>query len=347
MFEFLAHAYASVFRPANVCLEVTVVIFVVIGWAYTYHRQRMPAITLGDLGVAAGYNFTGLNMEAIEDYLKLKAQLKEKYAPNAVVDSHEGWLDKMAEIPRNLLKYRLMKRAVNVIPVLDRVQKDRKGQYRLYQAKVLPEYAWNSFLCCENIVVDELDAVGVEASKLEPDQDPQSIISDAARLWHTYGNDWDKASRMTPAQARQLQHQHQAKRLASEQAEEEANASPPLKPVANSKQVKAIAKKAKRESANAPKSKAFSWRQEGDDVEVTLDLPKGVFRKDIQVKITRTSICVDIKGKTALSGVLTGAVSPEMSTFTVDRKQVQLSLEKEKEKNAKAKKWTSLFQEAE
>ena len=81
-------------------------------------------------------------------------------------------------------------------------------------------YTWSSFLACEQLVAEELDAVGSEAQKIEPWQNPQALISDAARMWHTFGADWDKASRMSQADQRKFQMKKMQEKLRQKQLEE-------------------------------------------------------------------------------------------------------------------------------
>ena len=63
----------------------------------------------------------------------------------------------MADVPKKMLLHVLLARTIRLMAPLEQVQKDRKGQHRLYQAKVLPEYSWSSFLACEQIIAEEYD----------------------------------------------------------------------------------------------------------------------------------------------------------------------------------------------
>jgi len=107
------------------------------------------------------------------------------------------------------------------------------------------------------------------------------------------------------------------------------------------KQIAAEASSAPSDKAvSPPKQGKFTWRQDGDDVEVQIDLPNNVTNNDVQVNITATTLRVDIKGKTHLFGNLGGEVTPEVSTYTVEKKKLCLQLEKSGKST-----WPELFKD--
>ena len=66
--------------PAMACYVLAAALVFGVWYLFAHHRQRMPDITLHDLGVAEGYNFMGLHEEAIAQYENIKQKLCEKFA---------------------------------------------------------------------------------------------------------------------------------------------------------------------------------------------------------------------------------------------------------------------------
>lgn len=86
---------------------------------------------------------------------------------------------------------------------------------------------------------------------------------------------------------------------------------------------------------------AYTWKQENEEVEVSVRVPKDAKKEDIKVTILADSIKVEHEGKILLAGSFAGKCSPNGSTWTMTGSRVEITLVK-----ASADKWPSLFEEA-
>eukprot|EP00930_Biecheleria_cincta_P100574 TRINITY_DN9218_c0_g2_i2.p1 TRINITY_DN9218_c0_g2~~TRINITY_DN9218_c0_g2_i2.p1 ORF type:complete len:242 (+),score=71.41 TRINITY_DN9218_c0_g2_i2:186-911(+) len=91
-------------------------------------------------------------------------------------------------------------------------------------------------------------------------------------------------------------------------------------------------------SAAQPSSGAYTWKQEAEEVEVSVPTPSGAQKSDVKVTILADSIKVEHLGKVLLQGSLAGKVSPNGSTWTMTGSRVEITLEK-----AEQTQWASLF----
>ena len=86
----------------------------------------------------------------------------------------------------------------------------------------------------------------------------------------------------------------------------------------------------------------YSWRQDGDEVEIIFKTAANVTKNDVNVHMTSSYLRVDIKGNRVLAGPLHGPIDPLGSTWTHSKKNgLEISLSKDG-KNAQ---WGSLFQQ--
>mmetsp|Transcript_19069 Transcript_19069/g.38529 ORF Transcript_19069/g.38529 Transcript_19069/m.38529 type:complete len:319 (-) Transcript_19069:107-1063(-) len=85
---------------------------------------------------------------------------------------------------------------------------------------------------------------------------------------------------------------------------------------------------------------SFTWKQDREEVEVSVVLPKDAQKADVKVTILAESLRVDHAGKVVREGRLAARCSPNGSTWTIGRGRVEISLEK-----AEAAQWPSLFEE--
>ncbi|KAF8337483.1 putative nudC protein [Cantharellus anzutake] len=85
-------------------------------------------------------------------------------------------------------------------------------------------------------------------------------------------------------------------------------------------------KREEEEQATLP----YKWRQELGEVDVTLEVPKGTRAKDLDVKITKTTLKVGLKGEEPIiEGQLCKEIKVEDSTWTIeDQSRVLVHLEK-------------------
>jgi len=82
----------------------------------------------------------------------------------------------------------------------------------------------------------------------------------------------------------------------------------------------------------------YSWKQESEEVEVSVKVPKGAQKSDVKVTILAENLKVEHLGKVILEGELGGRCSPSGSTWTMDNGRVVITLEK-----GDATRWPSLF----
>lgn len=84
---------------------------------------------------------------------------------------------------------------------------------------------------------------------------------------------------------------------------------------------------------------AYTWKQERDEVEVSVRLPKDAQKSDIKVTILADSLKVEHSGKVLLEGELSGKCSPDGSTWTLTGSRVEVTLVKSEPST-----WASLFE---
>jgi len=117
-----------------------------------------------------------LNEADIDAYYDLKDKLQSQYAPDypeqAEKAKEEGttidrWTSKVPKEDRAALQKALMRRLVSCIGKLDQVQKDRPGNWKLWQSKLISEGFWQSLQDAEKTVSQEIDSCIAEADELE------------------------------------------------------------------------------------------------------------------------------------------------------------------------------------
>jgi prefoldin subunit 5 len=82
----------------------------------------------------------------------------------------------------------------------------------------------------------------------------------------------------------------------------------------------------------------YSWKQEKEEVEVSVKVPSGAQKNDVKVTILADRIKVEHAGKVVVEGELGGRCSPNGSTWTMNNGRVEITLVK-----ADATRWPSLF----
>lgn len=117
-----------------------------------------------------------LNEADIDAFYDLKDKLQTQYAPDyqeqAEKAQEEGtsierWTAKVPKEDRGALQKALMRRLVSCIGKLDQVQKDRPGNWKLWQSKLISEAFWQSLQDAEKTVSQEIDSCIAEADELE------------------------------------------------------------------------------------------------------------------------------------------------------------------------------------
>lgn len=82
----------------------------------------------------------------------------------------------------------------------------------------------------------------------------------------------------------------------------------------------------------------YTWKQENEEVEVSVAMPKGAQKGDVKVTILAENLKVEHLQKVIVQGELGGRCSPNGSTWTMNNGRVEVTLEK-----ADATRWPSLF----
>ncbi|XP_006892394.1 PREDICTED: nudC domain-containing protein 1 [Elephantulus edwardii] len=84
--------------------------------------------------------------------------------------------------------------------------------------------------------------------------------------------------------------------------------------------------------AKKSKEPLYYWQQTEEDLTVTIQLPEGVTKEDIQVQFSPDSICVVFNGQLFLEGKLYSSVDTESSTWIIkDNNSMEISLIKKNE----------------
>merc|ERR1719240_2136648 len=81
-----------------------------------------------------------------------------------------------------------------------------------------------------------------------------------------------------------------------------------------------------------------NWRQDADEVEVTVSLPSNAAKAELKVVIQPQVLKVIHRGEVVAEGKLGGGCRPEGSTWTMSRGSVVITLEK-----ANPRPWPTLF----
>mmetsp|Transcript_20933 Transcript_20933/g.62419 ORF Transcript_20933/g.62419 Transcript_20933/m.62419 type:complete len:320 (-) Transcript_20933:121-1080(-) len=83
----------------------------------------------------------------------------------------------------------------------------------------------------------------------------------------------------------------------------------------------------------------YTWKQESEEVEVSVPMPKGTTKSNVKVTILAESIKVEADGKVVLEGTLAGKCSTSGSTWTMAGSRVEITLVK-----AESIQWPALFE---
>lgn len=160
-------------------------------------RRRPDALEL--LGVSSTYPRTSLPEKNIDAYLKLKEKLRRDHAKAG--DADASWMSQLPLQAKDMLKYRLMQRAIEDMSCLQKIDADARGYWRLFSKGIITKTFWSSVVDAERELSQELEAVKAEASFVEPGQDPQGIISEAMQFILRFGDRLPSAAEMGTADA--------------------------------------------------------------------------------------------------------------------------------------------------
>jgi len=130
----------------------------------------------------------------INAYYDLKEKLQTQYAPESLDEEEEvdedpentppkeRWTLKLPDEERGNLQKALMQRLVCSIERLDKVQRDKPGNWKLWREKLVSEHYWESLQASEKMVGDEIDHCVAESDEIQPGW-REVIFRQAVQCW--------------------------------------------------------------------------------------------------------------------------------------------------------------------
>lgn len=114
---------------------------------------------------------------------KLQAQVGMADAPaEDAEDAPLLWAHKLSQDERMSLQQALMRRLVKDIERLDKVQRDKPGNWKLWRGKLVSERFWASLCDAERLIGEEIDACLAEADEIQPGW-REHIFQQAVQVW--------------------------------------------------------------------------------------------------------------------------------------------------------------------
>jgi len=338
-------------------LEIVILIAAVaVAWSIAWlWLLRQKDDSLEQLGVKALYPRTSvLPAPKIEAYCEIKERLRNQYSPESL--DNDRWMSALPLQAKDMLKYRLMQRAIGDMASLKKIDEDARGYWRLFCKGVITRKFWNSVVDVERELSQELENVKAEAQCIEPTQDPQGIIQEAMHFILRYGDKLPSAAEIaSSADAITDLMKHLGPG---------AGGMPPGMPglpgmpgmppgmpgmpgLPGLPGMPGMPPGARPPGAPGEPpaqqqlgggSEDCNWTQDGDDVEVIVSVPNNATKADVKVVIQAQSLKVMHNGEVIAEGKLGGGCQPGGSTWTISRGRVVISLEK-----ANSRPWASLF----
>ena len=155
---------------------------------------------------------------AIDEYYVVKQKsIDDGWEPGQGEPSKEK-----TETPGRRLGQALMKRAIATIPLIQYMQKEAQGMYRLHQKNMCSLQQWKQFQTAESMVSGELEEVKAEADEVEPGWS-QQIWAQAAK-YHQLLSERAKATeaqqkqQKASMQTQQMKIELERKQIAEKQA---------------------------------------------------------------------------------------------------------------------------------
>lgn len=305
---------------------------------------------LAKLGVSDVYPRSPLPGDKIEAYVDLKEKLRNQYAKEG--DGEMRWMSTLPAQAKDMLKYRLMQRAIGDMAALQKIDADARGYWRLFSKGMITRALWNSVMEAERDLSQELESVKLEASCVEPTQDPQGIISEAMQFILRYGQ-LPSADDVLGTDAYAQMMDTFASMLGLSATGTPGAASPlgALGPLGSLGLGPASAGKPwpghplgmPTHGPNAApqaggETKTFAWKQDGDEIEISVVVPSSATKSNVKVTIAAKSLRVEHAGSALLEGKLASACVPDGSVWTLSKGRVVISLEK-----ADPRPWPSLL----
>jgi len=339
---------------AVVVLVIVAVVTVAVGLStlISWFLNRGES-ELEKLGVSKTYPRSSLPGAKIDAYLELKERLREQYAKGS--DADQAWMSQLPMQAKDMLKYRLMQRAIGDMAALRKIDADARGYWRLFSKGMITRTFWNSVLEAEQDLTQELESVKLEASCVEPGQDPQGIISEAMQFVMRYGDklasgpDVDGSADAITEMMRHLpapgaagggggggppgppggpphgmhpqqmqQHPHHPRPPAGMGGPMPGGPAPPQQ--------------------GGSEADGYTWKQDADELEVSVIVPNTATKAQVKVTFGAKKLRVEHAGAVLVEGQLAANCDPDGSTWTLSKGRLVVSLEK-----ADRKPWPGLF----
>jgi len=326
-------------------------------WLSTLFTRK--ATFLEELGVAGTLERpSSLPVPKIEAYCEAKDKLRDQYGKDAKDDR---WMATMPEQAKHMLKYRLMQRAIAGMACLKKIDGDMRGYWRLFTKGVITRRYWDSVVGIEREVLLEIESIKVEAQFIEPTQDPQGIIQEAMHFIMQYGDKLPSAADIAGSAEDMMEMMKKGPQSQQDLINQLSNmpgmpprGQNPLVPPGMPGGMPGLPgmpgmpggarppgapgeQDAKQQIGGS--GEECNWRQDGDEVEVTVQLPKKTATKaEVKVVMLKHELKVLHCGEVVAEGKLGGSCQPEGSTWTMGKGCVVITLEK-----ADPRPWPALF----
>lgn len=223
-------------------------------------------------------------------------------------ETYDKMSEAHAEDPRRVssdqLCGALLRRAMAVVPYIERVERDRPRLHRLSTHSYIPQS-----------MLDEME----EAEALL-EQEIKEVQADAERLRAGWGRAIYAQAYDIVRRQRASSGQEQPPPLAPQQQPQQQQAAQPSAPSATAQAPKAAAASAApaKADADADASPPFSWSQTAEEVELSVRVPEGTRPKDVRVTFGVQSCTVKVGGEAAvLEGKLAYRVQPDECTWSL------------------------------
>mmetsp|Transcript_89597 Transcript_89597/g.187156 ORF Transcript_89597/g.187156 Transcript_89597/m.187156 type:complete len:381 (+) Transcript_89597:53-1195(+) len=352
--------------------------------------QQGPEQALEKLGVRTTYQRPDPNSEAIDAYLELKETLRDQFCKETTDEDEDGREPWMAALPaneKNALKYKLLERAIGGVLALQRVDADSRGYWRLFTKGVITQHFWATVKEAEQDVSGELDAIKFEASSVEPNQDPQGLVTEAMQVVVRSGIN---AAHVTPTKEMLTEIMRKIPGPGNPPVQGMPSGMPPgmvppgmmspgarppnmppgmqgmppgmvppgmmppgmmppgmmppgamppgMRPGGPPPGHPANRGPPPNQAQAGGEDKSYAWKQDTDELEVSVHLPSEAVKSKLQVKISPKQLKVVYAGDVLVDGALAGGCIPDGSTWTISKGACVISLEK-----ADPRPWPSVF----
>lgn len=326
---------------------------------WLYFTLRRPD-DLEELGVSTTYPRNCLPSAKIEAYHELKEKFRDQYASKLGSDgSNDLWMSQLPAQAKDMLKYRLMQRAIGDMAALQKIDADARGYWRLFSKGIISKTFWNSVVETERELSAELEGVKAEAANVEPTQDPQGIISEAMQFVLRYGDKLPSAADVANTADAIADLMKQMPPGGMPPGGMHPGMSPGLPPGVppgmpphghgpppGHPMMRPPAPPVGTEPQPQPAPQdaggdTYRWKQDNQEVEVSVSVPDGATKAQVKVSCQAKSLRVAHNGTVLVDGPLFGRCDPEGSTWTLGKGRVVVSLEK-----TDPRPWSSLFAKA-